>query len=107
MLTIAAVFALSESTFAQRRIFADLDLSMPEQSMFASIDAGCTTLGQQRGLTTREVEVLQLLCKGRSTSYIAESLFISENTVRSHAKHIYAKLDVHSKQEILDLIAAH
>ena len=49
--------------------------------------------------------VLQLLCKGRSKSYIAESLFISENTVRSHSKHIYAKLDVHSKQEILDLIA--
>ncbi|MFQ8869257.1 MAG: helix-turn-helix transcriptional regulator, partial [Eggerthella lenta] len=41
----------------------------------------------------------------RSKSYIAESLFISENTVRSHSKHIYAKLDVHSKQEILDLIA--
>ena len=51
------------------------------------------------------MEVLQLLCKGRSKSYIAESLFISENTVRSHSKHIYAKLDVHSKQDILDLIA--
>ena len=62
-------------------------------------------MGSQRGLTAREVEVLQLLCKGRSKSYIAESLFISENTVRSHSKHIYAKLDVHSKQEILDLIA--
>ena len=62
-------------------------------------------MGSQRGLTAREVEVLQLLCKGRSKSYIAESLFISENTVRSHSKHIYAKLDVHSKQDILDLIA--
>ncbi|MFR0706858.1 MAG: response regulator transcription factor, partial [Eggerthella lenta] len=77
----------------------------PERSMFASIDEGCERLGSQRGLTAREVEVLQLLCKGRSKSYIAESLFISENTVRSHSKHIYAKLDVHSKQEILDLIA--
>ena len=66
---------------------------------------GLRALGSQRGLTAREVEVLQLLCKGRSKSYIAESLFISENTVRSHSKHIYAKLDVHSKQEILDLIA--
>ncbi len=106
VLTIAAVFALNESTFSQRRIFADLDLPTPEQSAFASIDAGCVALGQERGLTPREVEVLQLLCKGRSKSYIAESLFISENTVRSHSKHIYAKLDVHSKQEILDLIGA-
>ncbi len=107
LLTIAAVFALNESNFSQRRIFADLDVPAPEQSMFASIDDGCLALGESRGLTSREVEVLQLLCKGRSKSYIAESLFISENTVRSHAKHIYAKLDVHSKQEILDLIAAH
>lgn len=73
--------------------------------MFARIDEGCMALGNEFGLTAREVEVLQLLCKGRSKSYIAESLFISENTVRSHSKHLYAKLDVHSKQEILDLIA--
>lgn len=106
LLTIAAVFALNEANFSQRRIFADLDVPAPERSMFASIDAGCVALGEERGLTSREVEVLQLLCKGRSKSYIAESLFISENTVRSHSKHIYAKLDVHSKQEILDLIAA-
>ena len=105
LLTIAAVFALNEANFSQRRIFADLEGPAPERSMFASIDEGCERLGSQRGLTAREVEVLQLLCKGRSKSYIAESLFISENTVRSHSKHIYAKLDVHSKQDILDLIA--
>lgn len=105
LLTIAAVFALNEGNFSQRRIFADLDAPAPEQSMFARIDEGCEALGRERGLTAREIEVLQLLCKGRSKSYIAESLFISENTVRSHSKHIYAKLDVHSKQEILDLIA--
>ena len=104
LLTLAAVFALNEGNFSQRRIFADLDVPAPEQSMFARIDEGCETLGREFGLTAREVEVLQLLCKGRSKSYIAESLFISENTVRSHSKHIYAKLDVHSKQEILDLM---
>ena len=72
--------------------------------MFASIDEGCERLGSQRGLTAREVEVLQLLCKGRSKSYIAESLFISENTVRTHAKHIYTKLDIHRRQELLDML---
>ena len=41
----------------------------------------------------------------RTMAAIAERLVISENTVRSHSKHIYAKLDVHSKQEILGLIA--
>lgn len=105
VLTIAAVFALNESNFSQRRIFADLDMPTPEQSFFAGIDESCRALGRERGLSPRETEVLQLLCKGRSKSYIAESLFISENTVRSHSKHIYQKLNVHSKQDILDLIA--
>ncbi|MEG0303996.1 response regulator transcription factor, partial [Gordonibacter sp.] len=57
-----------------------------------------------RGLTPREVEVMQLLCKGRSKSYIAETFMLSENTVRSHSKNLYRKLDVHSVQEMLALI---
>ena len=47
---------------------------------------------------------MELICKGRSKGYIAESLCISENTVRSHARHLYAKVGVHSKQELLDLL---
>ena len=35
---------------------------------------------------------------------IAEELVISENTVRTHVRHIYAKLDVHSHQELIDLV---
>ncbi|WP_294379871.1 LuxR C-terminal-related transcriptional regulator [uncultured Senegalimassilia sp.] len=44
--------------------------------------------------------------KGRTKSYIAETLYLTENTVRSHAKRLYTKLDVHSKQELMDLVEA-
>lgn len=47
LLTIAAVFALNEANFSQRRIFADLEGPAPERSMFASIDEGCERLGSQ------------------------------------------------------------
>ena len=47
---------------------------------------------------------MKLLCKGRTKSYIAETLYLTENTVRSHAKHLYTKLEVHSKQELLSLL---
>lgn len=50
-------------------------------------------------LTTREVEVLDRLCQGKSYKMIGESLFISEETVRRHLKNIYKKLEVHSKSE--------
>jgi DNA-binding NarL/FixJ family response regulator len=62
-------------------------------------------LGRQYNLTDREVEIVKLLCKGRSKNYIAETLFISENTVRSHSRHIYQKLNVHSKQDIMDMLS--
>ena len=40
----------------------------------------------------------------RSKAYIADAFFISENTVRGHVKRLYAKLDVHSKQELVDKV---
>lgn len=50
-------------------------------------------------LTKREVEVLNLLCRGQSYKVIADALFISPNTVRFHLKNIYKKLQVNSKYE--------
>lgn len=104
LMTCAAVVSLSDSAFSQKRIFSDLGGTAPEPSTFQSLDESCKRIGTEKGLTAREVEILRMIVRGRSKSYIAENLFISENTVRSHAKHIYQKLGVHSKQEVLDLL---
>jgi LuxR family maltose regulon positive regulatory protein len=50
-------------------------------------------------LSDRELEVLRLLVTHLSSTEIAQELFISPNTVRSHIKSIYGKLDVHSRSE--------
>jgi two-component system, NarL family, response regulator LiaR len=50
-------------------------------------------------LTTREWEVLDLLCQHRSTDQIAETLVLSVETVRSHVKSVLRKLDVRSRRE--------
>ena len=60
-------------------------------------------LSAEKGLSARESEVLGYLAKGRSQPYIREELVLSKNTVTTHVKHIYQKLGVHSKQELLDL----
>lgn len=99
-----AVLALSDSAFSQRRIFSDLDAPAPSVDAFEQLDVRCATLAEEHGLTSREAEVLVMIVRGRSKGYIAENLFISENTVRSHSKHIYKKLGVHSKQDVLDLL---
>lgn len=56
-------------------------------------------------LTKREFDVLVLILGARSVPAIAKVLFVSENTVRSHIKNLYQKLGVHSRQELLDLMA--
>jgi DNA-binding NarL/FixJ family response regulator len=48
-------------------------------------------------LTSRETEVLQHLSKGKSYTMIADELYINKETVRTHIKNIYQKLNVNSK----------
>ncbi|MCI8468642.1 MAG: helix-turn-helix transcriptional regulator [Eggerthellaceae bacterium] len=67
----------------------------------------CAQVGRDYGLSTREVEVMELIARGHTGPAIAERLFISENTMRTHNKRIYAKLDVHKKQELLQLIESY
>jgi two-component system, NarL family, response regulator LiaR len=55
-------------------------------------------------LTTREWEIVDELCIGRSTTEIADALVVSTETVRTHIKSILRKLDVHSRAEVVDLV---
>lgn len=52
-------------------------------------------------LSEREKEILQLMVKGDSYPIIAEKIFISYETVRTHVKHIYKKLHVASRSEAI------
>jgi LuxR family maltose regulon positive regulatory protein len=52
-------------------------------------------------LTERELEVLHLIDAGLSNREIANRLYISVNTVRTHTKHLYSKLDVHSRTQAI------
>ena len=58
---------------------------------------------QERGLSKREAEILPLALKGRTSERIAEQFVISKSTVDTHLRRIYAKCDVHSRQELIDL----
>jgi DNA-binding NarL/FixJ family response regulator len=54
-------------------------------------------------LTKRETEILEQIATGKSRKRIAEELFIDLETVKSHIKNIYHKLDVHSKADAIKL----
>lgn len=70
------------------------------------IDDNCRRLANERQLSERQAEVMVLLAHGYDIPTIAKKLFVSENTVRTHTKKVYAALDVHSKQELIELANA-
>lgn len=67
----------------------------------------CAAVSAKYGLSPREEEVLLLLAKGRDSEFIQKELFISNATVKAHRIHIYRKLDIHSLQELIDMVEAH
>lgn len=52
-----------------------------------------------RGLSSREIEVLRCLTQGKTTLQISSELFISENTVKTHVRHILEKLEASNRAE--------
>jgi DNA-binding NarL/FixJ family response regulator len=55
--------------------------------------------GVERGISRRELEVLECLAQGLTTSQISARLFVSENTVKTHIRHILEKLEASNRTE--------
>ncbi len=53
------------------------------------------------GLTPREIEIASLLCQGVSPANVSKSLFVSQSTTYKHIAHIYDKMQVSSRQQLL------
>lgn len=93
-------------------VFTDLDASAVERVGLrdatsggnASLEERARVVAEQFGLTEREGEVLLLLARGRNAVSIQEALCVSYNTVKVHKRNIYLKMDIHSQQELLDIM---
>jgi DNA-binding CsgD family transcriptional regulator len=67
----------------------------------------CMQISAKAHLSAREQDVFELLALGRGSENIAKRLNISLNTARTHTHNIYAKLDVHSRQELIEAVEQH
>lgn len=70
----------------------------------ASIEDRCAHVAETYALTPRETQVLALLARGRDVGFICDELGIARNTVNVHRKGIFAKLNIHSQQELLSVV---
>lgn len=70
----------------------------------ASWDEVCASMAERFALTPRERDVFVLLARGRNSRFIEEALVVSKNTVKTHTRNLYRKLDVHSQQQLIDAV---
>ena len=83
---------------------ATTDAASASVSLEECYDQAVSRIRETYGLSPREAEVLSLLARGRSSTYISDTLYISLNTTKKHIQHIYKKLGIHSNQEAIDLV---
>ncbi len=72
-----------------------------------AVDALLSSSPPGRGLSARELQVLQLVAAGKTNRSIASELFLSERTVHRHVSSIFDKLGVHSRAEAATYAVEH
>ncbi|MGB0806145.1 MAG: response regulator [Salibacteraceae bacterium] len=77
------------------KFFIQEGLNNPEHAMFKESFSSVVKL------TMREKEVVQLVVKGNTTQQIADTLFLSVNTIETHRRNIYRKLEIKSLSELI------
>ena len=74
------------------------------EAVASAIKARCTAVAREHGLSPRERDVLCLMAQGKNGSSIQEELGIAASTVKTHTQHIYTKLGVGDRQELMGLL---
>ncbi len=77
------------------------DDQLREKSRLAALSS---TLIADYQLSPREAEVLQLLSQKKTVCEIKDELFISQGTAKAHIAHIYRKMDLHTREELYELL---
>jgi LuxR family transcriptional regulator, maltose regulon positive regulatory protein len=85
---------------AQQRSFISASLAVPASQASSDLPLPSPILFEP--LSNREIEVLKWMAQGLSNPEIAERLYLSPNTMKTHTHNIYGKLDVHSRVQAVN-----
>lgn len=100
---LVAIFAVGNGTISTAWGFVK---PMESEGSAPNIDVAIAVIARDKRLSPREREVFALLARGRNRAYIREELVIGDETVKSHIKNVYRKCELHSQQELIDLVEA-
>ena len=101
---IAAVFA-GLGIWLGLRLTRKKELVVVKEITVPAADSFTLNESRQRelGITRRELEILELIAKGLSNREIAEKLFVSENTVKTHSSRLFDKLSVKRRTQAVQV----
>jgi DNA-binding CsgD family transcriptional regulator len=102
---------LVAATFAVLGIWLGLKLTSPRETIVVKevqVPAGGPFVADDRkreelAITPRELEILELIAQGLSNREIAEKLFVSENTVKTHSSRVFDKLGAKRRTQAVQL----
>jgi DNA-binding CsgD family transcriptional regulator len=104
---------LIAATFAVLGIWLGLKLTGRQQRIVVRevpvvVPAGASFIPDEKkredlGITRRELEILELIAQGMSNREIAEKLFVSENTVKTHSSRVFDKLGARRRTQAVQL----
>lgn len=97
------ISAMSEASAASEKVRRGGEASDATLPTEPDWESALAAFAERYRLTKRETEICSYLVRGRSAKHIAEELFISENTVWTHAKNVYAKTKVSGKDDLINL----
>ena len=102
---------LTAATFAVLGIWLGLKLTGTKQTVVVKevpVPAGEPFIPDEKkredlGITRRELEILELMAQGMSNREIAEKLYVSENTVKTHSSRVFDKLGAKRRTQAVQL----
>ena len=108
MAAVVVAFSCLSVTFGGDRDRAEawgiVQTGAGEHAPADKLEERCARLARQHGLTRREEEVVLLLVQGVPFSQIEADLCVSNSTLKTHARHIYAKVGVAGRTELGELV---
>jgi NarL family two-component system response regulator LiaR len=99
LFTILGIWVAKQLSIPKvKTVVIEKEVIIPSKEEFTIDEARLKDLG----LTAREWDVLQLMAVGKSNAEIAETLFLSVSTVKTHASNVFVKLEVKSRTQAME-----
>lgn len=93
--------------FNEKELYSAIEVALYNFSQFTlpvSLTIELVNANISTALTQKEYKILEGLCEGKTNQQLADSLFVSVNTVKTHIKNIYEKMNTNTRTETISLV---